>query len=99
MYAQTARCMGMAAVVLVAPPVAEGGFDALRTSFVPKLAVQGAADEVCPLALLEPEFETWAEPKKLVRVDGANHFFDKQLGPLGEVLLQGLAALPVGLPS
>ncbi|HVP15537.1 MAG TPA: alpha/beta fold hydrolase [Terriglobales bacterium] len=89
----------LAAVVLVAPPVTEGGVEAMRASALPKLVIQGTADDVCPLATLEPEFAAWAEPKKLTRVDGANHYFDGQLVALGEAVLEGLAALPAGLPS
>jgi alpha/beta superfamily hydrolase len=90
---------GLAAVVLVAPPVVEDGFEGMRTSALPKLVIQGTADDVCPLAALEPEFAAWAEPKKLLRIDGASHYFDRQLNALGEAVLEGLAALPAGLPS
>ncbi len=90
---------GVCAVVLVAPPVTEGGFEALRHSSLPKLALQGTADDVCPIAALRPEFATWAEPKKLIEIDGANHFFDKQLGALADALLQGLRVLKPELTS
>jgi len=81
-------------VVLVAPPLAGGGFEAMRTSPVPKLVLQGTADDLCPLAALQAEFPGWAEPKRLVTIDGATHFFDRQLGELAKALLQGLPALP-----
>jgi len=32
----------------------------------------------------------WAEPKSLIKVEGATHFFDRQLGELSEVLDQAL---------
>ena len=79
-------------LILVAPPVRTSSFEALRTATVPKLVLQGDADEVCPLAALEAEYPGWAEPKTLVRVAGATHFFDKQLGALAEGLSQALAA-------
>ncbi len=78
-------------VVLLAPPVTRPGFDGLRTAHVPKLAVQGTADTVCPPADLEREFPTWAEPKRLVWVEGASHFFDRQLGDLAAALTTELA--------
>jgi alpha/beta superfamily hydrolase len=77
-------------LLLVAPPVARPGFEVLRTSTVPKLIVQGTRDELCPLEELEREYPTWAEPKRLVKVEGAGHFFDRQLGALKQVLLEAL---------
>lgn len=81
-------------LVLVAPPVHRAGFQVLRSASVPKLVIQGTGDPVCPIERLEPEFETWAEPKRLIRVEGATHFFDKQLGALANALNEGLP--PVG---
>ena len=90
---------GLEGVVLVSPPVADLGFEVMRSSKIPKLVIQGTQDEVCPLAALEPEFETWADPKKLMRVGGASHFYDRQLDGLAKALLQGLVALPKGTTS
>ena len=80
--------------MLVAPPVAGADFTALRTSPVPKLVFQGTADEVCPLAALEPEVATWAAPLTLRIVEGASHFFDRRLGELADALREVLAAAP-----
>src|SRR5262249_45055302 len=77
-------------VILVAPPVGDARFDVLGHSPVPKLVLQGTADDVCPIERLELEFPGWAEPKELIRVPGGNHFFDKQLGVLAEALSQAL---------
>ena len=57
---------------------------------MPKLVVQGTADEVCPPADLEREWPTWAEPKQLVLVEGAGHFFDRKLTELGAAIEHGL---------
>ena len=81
-------------LVLVGPPVAGADFAALRTSQVPKLVIQGTADETCPLSALEPEFATWAEPRRLEKVEGATHFFDRRLGGLAKALREGLRGLP-----
>ena len=81
-------------LVLVAPPVAGDDFAVMRTSPVPKLVLQGTADVTCPLATLQPEFATWAEPRRLRTVEGATHFFDRRLGELERALLEGLAGLP-----
>jgi alpha/beta superfamily hydrolase len=78
-------------LILVAPPVTRAGFDVLRRATVPKLVLQGSADEVCPPAQLAAEFPGWAEPKHLVMIEGAGHFFDRQLTPLGDALREQLA--------
>ncbi|TMQ69002.1 MAG: alpha/beta fold hydrolase [Candidatus Eisenbacteria bacterium] len=73
-------------LILVAPPVTRSGFDVLRHFPVPKLVIQGLDDTTCPPADLEREFALWSEPKTLVRVPGAAHFFDRQLGALGAAI-------------
>jgi len=80
-------------VVLIAPPVRSNSFEVLRTAGVPKLVIQGTDDDVCPLVELEPEYRTWAEPKQLVQVAHASHFFDRRLGELGETLRHELEPL------
>jgi hypothetical protein len=86
-------------LVLIAPPVQGSGFEALRTSSVPKLVVQGTADRVCPPETLQAEYALWAEPRRLVLVEGANHFFDRQLGALSQALLQELSVPVTGATS
>ena len=83
---------GIERLVLIAPPVRSADFGMLRSIAVPKLVVQGTADTVCPVEALEREFTYWAEPKQLIRVEGASHFFDTRLGALAEALRQGLGA-------
>jgi|SRR5262245_14259654 len=83
-------------LILVAPPVTRSGFGVLRHCAVPKLVIQGSADTVCPPADLEREFPQWAEPKTLVMVPDASHFFDRQLGPLGSAIHDSLAAAARG---
>jgi hypothetical protein len=78
-------------LVLVAPPAERAEFEALYRLPTPKLVIQGTRDELCPIERLEPEFAKWAGPKGLIRVQGATHFFDKQLGQLAHVLLEELS--------
>ncbi|HTM56790.1 MAG TPA: alpha/beta fold hydrolase [Candidatus Udaeobacter sp.] len=78
-------------MILVAPPVTTSNFEVLRTCTTPKLILQGTADTVCPPAALEPEFARWAEPKQLIHIEGASHFFDRQLGDLAKAMSQALA--------
>src|SRR5207249_1863100 len=51
-----ASAPGVERMILVAPGVTTSSFEVLRTSQVPKLVVQGTADEVCRLEALRPEF-------------------------------------------
>jgi alpha/beta superfamily hydrolase len=80
-------------LVLIGPPVVGADFAALRTAPVPKLVIQGTADGICPLSALEPEFATWAAPRRLETVEGATHFFDRRLGELAKALREGLREL------
>ena len=73
---------GVGAMLAVAPPVQGYDYPDLPASVKPKAVVQGTADTVCPAELLAGEFERWGEPRRLWRVPGATHFFDRQLGEL-----------------
>jgi fermentation-respiration switch protein FrsA (DUF1100 family) len=60
---------------------------------VPKLFVSGDHDQFCPQGTLESVVETAGEPKKIVWVEGADHFFagtaqspDSKLGVMREVV-------------
>ncbi len=77
-------------LILVAPPVHTQTFEEMRTAPVPKLVVQGLADEICRPENLLRTWPTWAEPKRLMRVPDASHFFDRQLAALGEAILAGI---------
>jgi len=79
-------------LILVAPPVATSDFSVLESATMPKLVIQGTKDDLCPLATLEGVFTRWAEPRTLVRVEGASHFFDRRLEGLAEALRHGLPA-------
>lgn len=77
-------------LLLIAPPVHTQTFEEMRTLATPKLVVQGTGDEICKPENLERVWPAWAEPKRLIRVPGASHFFDRQLTQLGEAILEGL---------
>ncbi len=77
-------------MILIAPPVHTQSFEELLTCPVPKLVVQGTADEICRPENLDEVFPGWAEPKRLMRVDDASHFFDKHLADLARAILEGL---------
>ena len=77
-------------LIMIAPGVHTQTFEEMLTLPTPKLVVQGTADEVCKLENLERVFPAWAEPKRLRRVEGATHFFDKQLAQLADAMLEGI---------
>lgn len=81
---------GIEHLVLVAPPVTTSDFSVLERSAVPKLVIQGLADDVCPPARLMEQYPRWAEPKRLVEVAGATHFFDRQLADLARAIEEAL---------
>ena len=81
-------------LLLVAPPVHTQSFAEMRTSPVPKRVIQGLADDICRPENLTRALAGWAEPKQLVEVPGATHFFDKQLSQLSEAVRELMPELP-----
>jgi len=74
-------------------PVAEASeeprvytFDFLRECTKPKLFVSGARDQFGPRAKLEAMVNSLPEPKKLVVIEGADHFFEGRLRELREAI-------------
>jgi uncharacterized protein len=54
-------------------------FDFLRTSAKPKLFVSGSRDQFAPAGKLEALVSTFSEPKKLIRIEAGDHFFEGRL--------------------
>ena len=74
-------------------PVAAGAeeprvytFDFMRDCAKPKLFVSGARDQFGPRAKLEALVASVPEPKKLVVIEGADHFFEGRLRELREAI-------------
>ena len=87
------RVRALAAVgAPVAPVAAESEqprvytFDFLRQCQKPKLFVSGARDQFGPREKLEALVSSLAEPKKLVLIAGADHFFEGRLRELREAV-------------
>ena len=83
----------IAAGIPVAPEIADTGeeprvydFDFLRDCTQPKLFVSGARDRFGPRARLEALVAAVPEPKKLVLIEGADHFFEGRLRELREAI-------------
>ncbi len=61
-------------------------FDFLRDCTKPKLFISGARDQFGPRAKLEALASSVPEPKKLVVIEGADHFFEGRLRELREAI-------------
>ena len=54
-------------------------FEFLRECAKPKLFVSGSRDQFAPAGKLEALVNTFADPKKLVRIEAGDHFFEGRL--------------------
>ncbi len=61
-------------------------FDFLQECMKPKLFVSGARDQFGPRVALEALVASLPEPKKLVLIEGADHFFEGRLRELRETI-------------
>ncbi len=57
-------------------------FEFLRACNKPKLFVSGSRDQFGPAGKLEALVQTFADPKKLVRIEAGDHFFEGRLKEL-----------------
>ncbi len=69
-------------LVGVGVPVSLLGAAALADCRLPKLILQGERDQYGPLAALLPWYAALPEPKRLIVVPGADHFFTEQQADL-----------------
>ena len=82
------RVRALIALGLPAVPV-EGriyDFEFLRACAKPKLFVSGARDPFGPPGKLEALVDTFADPKKLVRIEAGDHFFEGRLREMREAI-------------
>ncbi len=61
-------------------------YDFLRECTKPKLFVSGSRDQYAPPATLEKLVDTFAMPKKLVRIEAGDHFFAGRLREMREAV-------------
>jgi alpha/beta superfamily hydrolase len=82
------RVTALIALGLPATPLDDRAyeFEFLRACSKPKLFVSGARDQFGPPGKLEALVHTFAEPKKLVRIEAADHFFEGRLKELREAI-------------
>jgi uncharacterized protein len=87
-----------ALIALGLPAVAVDGrvyeFEFLRDCPKPKLFVSGSRDHYGPLGKLEALVDTFADPKKLVRIEAGDHFFEGRLREMREAIEAWVKDLP-----
>jgi uncharacterized protein len=67
-------------------PVEKSDFEYLRGCAKPKLIIQGGNDQFGSRANVEALFKTLPEPKRLVFVEGADHFFTGKLSEMNAAM-------------
>ena len=77
-----ARETRLASLTAIAAPFRRFDPSLLTGLSIPKLFLQGTADEICPASELQRLFPSFAEPKQMVLFEGAGHFFDDHLTDL-----------------
>lgn len=80
-------------------PVDKSDLSYLRGCFKPKLIVQGANDQFGSRANVETFFATLPDPKRLVIVDAADHFFQGKLPEVGAAIDNWLDETDPQLPK
>ena len=73
-------------MVAIAPPVELYNFDFLKKSRKKKFLLSGSRDDFCPMPSLHVLYEALEEPKSLLIVPEANHFFVSHLSSLRQSL-------------
>ena len=89
------------AMIAVGTPVAaidnrSYDFEFLQSCIKPKLFVSGARDQFGPQALLHKLLLSLPEPRKLVLIDGADHFFEGRLKELRETIESWIREVVIG---
>ena len=79
---------GVTHLVGIGIPTDRFPFDRLATSRKPKLFVQGRRDEHGPPEVLRAALERVGEPRELVVVEGADHFFADRLPELERAIVE-----------
>jgi uncharacterized protein len=82
------RVPALIALGLPAVPVEDRvyDFEFLRDCTKPKLFISGSRDKFGPPGKLEALVNTFAEPKKLVRIEAGDHFFEGRLREMREAI-------------
>lgn len=77
---------GIAAMVMVSPPVAFIGFDSITEIECLKLIVTGSRDDIAPPDLIKQSYPQWNPEANLEVIIGADHFYGGYTAQLEAVL-------------
>jgi uncharacterized protein len=78
-------------LVGIATPVAAYDFDAATRASKPVFLIHGERDLLCTAKAAQKFYGTLAEPRELVIIDGADHFFDGHVGEIADTLVDLLS--------
>jgi len=86
------RVAALIGLGLPVTPVDDRAYDFafLESCAKPKMFVSGTRDQFAPVARLESMVSTFAEPKRLVRIEAADHFFEGRLKEMRAAIEQWL---------
>jgi alpha/beta superfamily hydrolase len=73
-------------LVAIAPPVDGYAFEAAPASGKAIFLIHGERDLMTPAKTVQRFYGTLAEPRELVIVDGADHFFDGHVGEIADAI-------------
>ena len=73
--------------VMVSPPVAFMGFEAVDSIPALKLVVTGSRDDIAPPGPVQKALPTWSRAARFELIEGADHFYSGRLKEL-QTLLQ-----------
>src|SRR5438477_2566936 len=87
-------CSEEAAAFLMAAgfPTDRDSFDYLETCRAPKIFIQSTNDQFGPRDQMEQAYAKFAEPKRLIWVEAADHFFSGGLEQLEEAVREAAVA-------
>ncbi|MGH9470915.1 MAG: hypothetical protein ACRD1N_11315, partial [Terriglobia bacterium] len=84
------------ALVGLGLPVESYDFSYLRECAKPKLFVEGSLDQYGPRAKVRALYETFAPPKRLHWVEGADHFFTGKIDEMQEIIQKFVREMVTG---
>lgn len=83
------------AMIGLAVPARWFNGDTLENCHKPKLLIHGTEDELAPYAATARWFDLIPAPKRLITVDGADHFFQGRLEEVQAILMNYIETLEI----
>lgn len=77
-------------MTMVSPPVAFMAFESVGSIEVPLAVVTGVLDEIAPPDRVKSLAAKWNENVKFTGIDGADHFYQRHMGSLTDILEENI---------